>query len=138
MSEHTHHLAKYLGALVIVFAVTGIVIAYKKYAGKGGKAWKRDAEVENSFLYKLVENQYYVPHAYDRFIVQPYIMASEKFWELDKKMVDGSVDAIAKAIYNTGDKSREMQTGNLSTYLNWMGAGALILIVAAAVTAVLG
>ena len=32
MSEHTHHLAKYLGALVIVFAVTGIIIAYKKYA----------------------------------------------------------------------------------------------------------
>jgi NADH-quinone oxidoreductase subunit L len=138
MSEHTHHLAKYLGALVIVFAVTGIIIAYKKYAGKGGKAWKRDAEVENSFLYKLVENQYYVPHAYDRFIVQPYISASKLFWELDKKMVDGTVDAIARAIYNTGDKSREMQTGNLSTYLNWMGAGALILIVAAAISAVIG
>jgi NADH-quinone oxidoreductase subunit L len=138
MSEHTHHLATYLGALVILFAVTGIIIAYRKYAGKGAKAWKRDEEAENSFLYKLVENQYYVPHAYDRFIVQPYISASKLFWELDKKMVDGTVDAIAKRIYDTGDKSREMQTGNLSTYLNWMGAGALILIVAAAISAVIG
>ena len=138
MSEHTHHLAPFLGGLVILFALVGIFIAYKKYAGKGAKAWKRDEEVENSFLYKLVENQYYVPHTYDKFIVQPYMMVSQKFWEWDKKIVDGTVDAIAKTIYKTGDKSREMQTGNLSTYLNWMGAGALILIVAAAVSAVIG
>jgi len=138
MSEHTHHLAHYLGGLVIIFALVGIFIAYKKYAGIGAKAWKRDSEVEESFLYRLAANQYYVPQSYDKFIVQPYMAASKIFWEWDKKMVDGTVDKIAKTIYNTGDKSREMQTGNLSTYLNWMGAGALILIVAAAVTAVLG
>ncbi|SFV50267.1 NADH-ubiquinone oxidoreductase chain L [hydrothermal vent metagenome] len=138
MAEHTHHIAWLLGTIVIVFALIGIWIAYRKYAGRDAMAWQRNEKLEKTFIYKLLENQYYVPHAYDRFIVQPYIAASAKFWELDKKMVDGTVDAIARTIYSTGDKSRTMQNGNLSSYLNWMGAGALLLIVAAAISAVLG
>jgi len=138
MSEHTHHLANYLGGLVIVLALIGIFIAYKKYAGKGDKAWKRDEEFEQSFLYQLVANQYYVPKFYDEFIVKPYTMASAKFWEIDKAVVDGAVDMIGKVIYKAGDVSRRMQDGNLSSYLNWMGLGTLLLVLAAAVAAVIG
>ena len=138
MSHHTHHWAWLLGTIVIVLAVTGIVIAYKKYAGKGANAWKRDEEFEQSFIYKLVANQYYVPKFYDEFIVQPYTIASKKFWEIDKAVVDGSVDLIAKAFYKSGDVSRGMQNGNLSSYLNWMGAGALLLVVAAALASAIG
>ena len=138
MSEHTHHIANYLGGLVILFAVIGIIIAWIKYGGKGAKAWKRDEKLADSFVYKLLENQYYVPKFYDEFIVQPYTILSAKFWELDKKVVDGSVDLIARLVYKSGDVSRGMQNGNLSSYLNWMGAGALLLILAAAVAAVIG
>ena len=138
MSHHTHDIAWALGLLVIVIAVTGIFIAYKKYAGRGADAWKRDEEFEKSFFYKLVANQYYVPKFYDEFIVKPYTVASEKFWAIDKAVVDGTVDMIAKVIYKTGDVSRGMQTGNLSSYLNMMGAGALLLVVAAAISAVFG
>jgi len=138
MSEHTHHIAWALGLLVIAFAVTGIYIAYKKYAGKGSNAWKRDVEFEKSFFYKLVANQYYVPKFYDEFLVKPYTVISEKFWAIDKAVVDGTVDMIAKVIYKTGDVSRGMQTGNLSSYLNMMGAGALLLVLAAAISAVFG
>jgi len=53
-------------------------------------------------------------------------------------VVDGTVDMIAKVIYKTGDISRGMQTGNLSSYLNMMGAGALLLVLAAALSAVFG
>ena len=45
---------------------------------------------------------------------------------------------IAKVIYTTGDKTRRIQNGNLSSYLNWMGAGTLLLILAAAISAVIG
>ena len=138
MSHHTHEIAWALGLLVIVVAVTGIFIAYKKYAGKGADAWRRDEEFEKSFFYKLVANQYYVPKFYDEFIVKPYTVASEKFWAIDKAVVDGTVDMIAKVIYKTGDVSRGMQTGNLSSYLNMMGAGALLLVLAAAISAVFG
>jgi NADH-quinone oxidoreductase subunit L len=57
MSEHTHHLIWVLTAVVLIFAVGGIWLAYKKYAN----GLKRDEELENSFIYKLLANQYYIP-----------------------------------------------------------------------------
>jgi NADH-quinone oxidoreductase subunit L len=136
MSEHTHHLATYLGLIVIFVAVSGIVLAYFKYARTGEKAWKRDEEVENGFFYKLLINQYYVPKFYEEFITKPYRMISEKLWtEVDLKIVDATVDNIAKFFYNSGDKTRAMQTGNLSNYLNWMAIGGVILLGVAAISA---
>ena len=138
MSEATHHWAWLLASIVIAFALVGIAIAYKKYAGTGDKAWKRDEKFEQSFIYRLVSNQYYVPHFYENFISKPYTIISEKFWKLDMAVVDGTVDFIGKFLYKSGDASRGMQDGNLSSYLNWMGAGTLLLLVAAAVTVVIG
>jgi len=138
MSHETHHNAWWLGLLVLFFAITGIIIAYKKYARKGEKAFKEDKKVENGFFYKLLLNQYYVPDFYVEFIVKPYGAISNKFWAIDKAIVDGTVDFIAKAIYKTGDGARSMQNGNLSSYLNWMGAGALLLVLTSAIAAVIG
>ncbi len=139
MSEHTHHLATYLGLIVIFVAISGIVLAYLKYARTGEKAFKRNEKVENGFFYKLLANQYYVPKFYEAFITEPYKIISEKFWtEVDLKIVDATVDNIAKFFYSTGDKTRSMQTGNLSNYLNWMAIGAVILLIIAAVSAIIG
>ena len=138
MSEHTHHLAGTLGLIVLAFAISGIVIAYLKYAKRGEKAFKRDSKVENSFLYKLLINQYYIPHFYTEFIVKPYTIISDKFWAIDKAVVDATVDFIAKVIYRAGNVSKIIQNGNLSSYLNWMGVGALLLILASAIAAVMG
>jgi len=136
MSEHTHHLASYLGLIVIFFAVSGIVLAYMKYARTGSKAFKRDEAKENGFVYKLLKNQYYVPKMYEEFITKPYAIASEVFWiKIDVKIVDATVDMIAKAFYSAGDSTRKMQTGNLSHYLNWMAVGGVILLVVAAISA---
>jgi len=138
MSEHTHHLASWLGLIVIFFALSGIVIAYLKYARTGSKAWKRNEETEEGFFYKLLANQYYVPKFYEEFITKPYMMVSEIFWKkVDLKIVDATVDNIAKALYKTGDATRSMQTGNLSNYLNWMAIGGVILLVIAAISAML-
>lgn len=135
MSEHTHHLIWVLTAVVLVFAVGGIWLAYKKYA----KGLKRDEELENSFIYKLLANQYYIPQFYEEFITKPYAMLSEKMWtSVDMKIVDATVDGIAKLLYKSGDGSRKMQTGNLSNYLNWMAVGAVLLLVVAAISAMLG
>jgi len=137
MSEHTHHLAIYLGLLVIFVAVSGIVFAYLKYARTGDKAFARDEKRENSFIYKLLKNQYYVPQLYEEFITKPYAMISEKLWtEVDLKIVDATVDGIANLFYKSGDKTRAMQTGNLSHYLNWMAVGGVILLIVAALSAV--
>ena len=136
MSEHTHHLAMYLALMVIFIVLASITFAYLNYARTGEKAWKRDEEKEQGFFYKLLINQYYVPKFYEEFITKPYRMISEKFWtDVDLKIVDATVDNIAKFFYSTGDKTRAMQTGNLSNYLNWMAVGGVILLVIAAISA---
>jgi len=134
MDEHTHHIAWALGLVVLAFAVGGIVYAYKKYAG----GLKRDEELENSFIYKLLANQYYIPQFYEAFITKPYAILSEKFWKFDTSIVDATVDGLANLIYKSGDGSRKMQTGNLSNYLNWMAVGGVLLLVIAASSAMLG
>jgi NADH-quinone oxidoreductase subunit L len=139
MSEHTHHLAETLGYIVIFFALSGILLAYFKYARTGKRAFKRNEAKENGFVYKLLKNQYYVPKFYEEFITKPYAILSEVFWtKIDLKIVDATVDNIAKFFYNTGDKTREMQTGNLSNYLNWMAVGGVILLLIAAISATIG
>ncbi len=131
MSEHTHHIAWLLIIVTTLIAVSGILLAYKKYAG----GLVRDEKMENSFVYKLLQNQYYIPRFYMEFIAKPYKEISDILWnKVDMKIVDATVDGIAKIIYFTGDKSRKMQTGNLSHYLNWMGVGTILLIVITALS----
>jgi NADH-quinone oxidoreductase subunit L len=51
------------------------------------------------------------------------------FWkQVDMKIVDASVDGIAGLIYSTGEKTRTMQSGNLSTMLKWMVTGLVVLL----------
>ncbi|SFV55478.1 NADH-ubiquinone oxidoreductase chain L [hydrothermal vent metagenome] len=135
MSEHTHHLVWILGTIVLLFAIGGIVLAKYKYAG----GLKRDMKRENSFIYQLLKNQYYIPHFYAEFISKPYAMISTIMWKsVDMKIIDAVVDGIAKLIYSGGDKTRKMQTGNLSNYLNWMSFGLVALLIVAAISSVIG
>ncbi len=134
MSEHTHHIAWILGIVVLVFAVGGIWLAYKKYA----RGLKRDEKLENSFIYRLLANQYYIPQFYEEFITKPYKLLSDSMWKIDMSVVDATVDGIANLLYKSGDGSRKMQTGNLSNYLNWMAVGGVLLLVIAALSAMLG
>ena len=139
MSDATHHVAIYLIILVMAIVIAAIIFAYFKYARTGEKAFKRDEKVENGFVYKLLKNQYYVPKFYEEFITKPYMMISEVLWtKVDLKIVDATVDNIAKFFYSTGDKTRSMQTGNLSNYLNWMAVGGVLLLVIAAISAMIG
>lgn len=135
MSEHTHHLIWLLGGIVLAFAVGGIVLAWIKY----GKGLKRNEKTENSFVYKLLKNQYYIPQFYAEFISKPYAMLSTMMWKsVDMKIVDATVDGIAYFMYGSGDKTRKMQTGNLSNYLNWMGVGLVVLLLFAVISTVIG
>jgi len=116
--------------LVIVtlgIAISGIVFAVYKYS-KGGfsKDW------ENTFIHKLLFNQYYIPQIYNDYICKPYAKLSKIFWkDVDVKVIDTTVDFIATSIYKSGMVSRVVQSGNLSNMLRWMGVGLLILLLAA-------
>ena len=112
-----------------IFVLLAIYFAYKKYMCKSIKIPDGTSAMENSFKYKLLINQYYIPHFYEEYLVKPYRALSTIFWEkVDNKIVDASVDGIAKIIYSSGEKTRGMQSGNLSTMLKWMVAGLVILL----------
>jgi len=126
-----HHISTFtFWTLIIVtqaIALGGIGFAVWKYS-KGGfsKKW------EETFIYQLLFNQYYIPKIYDEYICKPYGELSRIFWkDLDLKVVDATVDFIATTIYKSGMVSRVVQSGNLSNMLRWMGVGLLILLLAA-------
>ena len=128
---HVHnHLAYWIMTIgTQAFVLAAIFFAYKKYMSKDIKIPDGTSVMENSFKYKLLINQYYIPYFYEEYLVKPYRELSTIFWEkIDMKVVDATVDGIASIIYATGEKTRGMQSGNLSTMLRWMIVGLISLL----------
>jgi NADH-quinone oxidoreductase subunit L len=62
-------------------------------------------------------------------LLKPFAALSRFAWlQIDIKIVDDTVDLIAKTIYGGGKKARKMQSGNLSSMLRWMVAGIVVLL----------
>ena len=111
-----------------LFVIAAIVFAYKKYSNWSSVPDGTSA-MENSFGYKLLSNQYYIPKFYDEVFSKPYLELSKIAWkQIDLKIVDATVDGIANIIYKTGENTRDIQNGNLSTMLRWMVVGLVVLI----------
>jgi len=133
LEAHEYHIAHGTAIVMLVgtqlFVGLAILFAYKKYANTEVTVPDGTSETENSFIYKLLINQYYIPYAYEEYIVKPYRELSTIFWQkVDLKIVDATVDGIAGVIYSTGEKTRDMQSGNLSTMLRWMVVGLIVLL----------
>jgi NADH-quinone oxidoreductase subunit L len=111
-----------------IFVGLAILYAYRKYMSNKIAVPDGTSKMENSFMYKLLINQYYIPYAYDEYIVKPYNELSAALWKVDQNVVDASVDGIANIFYKTGENTRHMQSGNLSTMLKWMVAGTVALL----------
>jgi NADH-quinone oxidoreductase subunit L len=123
-TEFTHHAVPILIAVTSATAIGGIVTAVIMY-----KKGPLDTKYEKTFVYQLLFNQYYIPKLYDELIVKPYTELSTIFWkQIDMKIVDATVDAVASTLYKTGESTRGMQSGNLSTMLKWMVAGLVVLL----------
>jgi len=132
MSEHTHHMVGTLTVATMFIALGGIWVAFKMYSNR----LVRKEKVENSLPYRVLSNQYYIPIFYERVFSKPYAELSDIAWkEVDMQVVDATVDGIAHIIEDSGEASVEVQSGNLSDYLNWMAIGVVALTVLAAIAA---
>ncbi|MDR3177571.1 MAG: NADH-quinone oxidoreductase subunit L [Campylobacteraceae bacterium] len=106
-------------------AVFGISFAVYMYTVRCGFS----RELEKSFIYKLLFNQYYIPQIYANCIVRPFEKIALFLWKkVDEKMIDTAVDMIANAMRYGGEKARGMQSGNLSAMLRWMIFGLVSLL----------
>lgn len=123
--EHSTELV--LIGITTVVALGGIffaIYAYKKGIFK--------PSLEESAIYKLLKNQYYIPKLYDMVFIKPFIALSTIAWkEIDLKIVDATVDAIANTIYSGSEKAKCVQSGNLSKMLKLMVIGLLLFMIIA-------
>lgn len=127
---HIHSVSTYwimtIGTQLLV--ILSIAYAYKKYANWSGVP-DGSSKMENNFCYKLLSNQYYIPKFYEEVFSKPYKELSRFAWkQIDIKIVDAMVDAIANTIYKTGENTRDIQNGNLSSMLRWMVVGLVVLL----------
>jgi len=122
---HIPHATEYLLiAATLGIALSGIGFAVYKYK-RGGFS----KSLEEKACYRLLSNQYYIPKLYERCIMQPFTVLSKFVWQkIDMKVVDFTVDIIAKCIYSSGQEARKIQSGNLSDMLRWMIVGMLVLL----------
>jgi NADH-quinone oxidoreductase subunit L len=116
----------FLLVVTLGIALGGIFLAYTKFKDNG----TFDDFFKKIGVHNILANQYFIPDFYANKICKPYKIASKYAWEkLDMKVVDATVDFIAGGIYTAGDKTRKMQSGNLSTNLKWMVFGLVVLLV---------
>jgi len=114
-------------ALTTAIALCGIALAIFKF--------KKDGEYYSStfkhrFIYKLLINQYYLPHFWDFIVGKTYRVISKFSWKkIDIKGIDNLVDGLANRVIDGSKLGTSMQSGNLSGTLQWMGFGILILLI---------
>ena len=131
LPEFNFHIAHNVEMMLIVvtslMAVGGIVTAVLLY--RNGLL---NPKLQQTWIYKLLSNQYFIPKFYDEFFSKPYAELSRLFWkQIDLKIVDATVDFIATTIYKTGEGTHTMQNGNLSSMLRWMVIGVVVLLLLA-------
>lgn len=118
----------FLIGCAVVASAGSIIFTVYKYTKGGGFSQKW----EETYIYKLLFNQYYIPDFYNRFFVKPYFIVAEFLWKkVDVKLIDALVDGVAATVYRVGEKARAMQSGNLSSMLGWMMVGFTVLIASA-------
>jgi NADH-quinone oxidoreductase subunit L len=114
-------------AVTTAIALGGILFAVFKYK-KDGTFYSE--KFKDRPCYKILANQYFMPHFLDNVINKPYLALSKFAWKsIDLKIVDAIVDAIAKVVYKSGEKTRVVQSGNLSSSLRLMIVGITVLLV---------
>lgn len=118
-SNITHSTAYILIAVTSAIALFGIGFAVFKYKNGGfSKQW------QNSTIYKILINQYFIPQFYEKVICKSYFLLSRFAYKvIDMKIVDATVDLIARTVYKTGVHSAPIQSGNLSHTLRVMAVG---------------
>ena len=115
--------------LILIFATSAMALSGIAYAVYKYKRGGFSEKIEQWGVYKLLSNQYYIPQLYKEGIMKPFTALSKFAWlQIDNRIVDATVDMIAKVIYGGGEKARKMHSGNLSTMLRWMVVGIVVLL----------
>ncbi|HWZ75088.1 MAG TPA: NADH-quinone oxidoreductase subunit L [Candidatus Sulfotelmatobacter sp.] len=117
-----------LMGISVLFAFTGLILAYVLYVSKPYLPDKIAASM-NGF-YELVLNKYYVDEIYAKVFVKPLVDGSTKIlWQgVDRRVIDDTVNNAADGARHVSDEVRHMQSGNVRSYAGWIASGAAVVI----------
>lgn len=96
---HGHHAAFHffpdvlLMLLSTLIGAAGWFTAYHLYVQRPERA--QELADKYAFAYQVLLNKYYIDEFYQAFIVRPVMWATNAFWTVDAKVVDGVVNAAA-------------------------------------------
>ncbi len=128
IAEGSGGLEYLLMGISLSLALAGAILAYILYVSKPYLPQKIALSL-NGF-YEAVLNKYYVDELYEKLFVRPLVKGStEILWQdIDRKMIDDSVNDLGDGAGHVSDEVRHMQSGNLRSYAGWIAAGAGVLI----------
>jgi NADH-quinone oxidoreductase subunit L len=78
--------------------------------------------------YKLFSGKYFIDELYQALIVGPLVWFSRNIlWHVvDDGAIDGTVNGIASASREAGDRLRHLNTGNIRSYATWIVLGVVV------------
>ena len=126
VTEHALETAPHDFLTERIFTIISVIVAL---AGIG-LGWVMFTTQPLRRMPKLLENKYYIDEIYDTAIINPVLgTARNVLWRiLDIKIIDGTVNGIARAFGETGGTMRFLQTGLARSYAAIMLIGAIVLI----------
>jgi NADH-quinone oxidoreductase subunit L len=119
-------LAALLGAPVIA-GLLGFLLAWWLYIRRP-ELPDRIAE-SLSGPYRLLSGKYFIDEIYAAVIVRPLLWISTRvLWQtVDERVIDGTVNGIARGSEEFGERVRRLNSGNTRTYATWVVLGAVLL-----------
>lgn len=135
LAGHSGHHGAWLPYLMMVvstaIAIAGIFLAYQMYIKKPDLPKKLTDRFW--FIHKLLLNKYYVDEIYDALFVNPTKKISVKIlWKgVDVRIIDGSVNGIARLVGGLSNILRLLQTGYIRNYAFYIVVGCIFIVVLA-------
>ncbi|RNA67803.1 NADH-quinone oxidoreductase subunit L [Alteribacter keqinensis] len=99
-----------LAAISLLVAAAGIGLAWRMYSGA-----PEQRETRSPF-YNVLLNKYYIDELYDTVIVKPTIGLSRLLFAADRRLIDGSVNVLARSVRGIGRTAGKQHNGQLQTY----------------------
>ncbi len=115
--------------LSVAVAGFGIAMAFRVYGRGSGRMGAEPLAERAPALHRTLLNKYWVDEFYDGLIVRPLHALSQGLWRFwDEKVVDGTVNGVARTFEGLSAVSRLFQTGFVGTYALFLTLGVAALI----------
>jgi len=126
VASHSHFEEILFMAISIVAAISGIYYARYVYLKKPAVADKTASRFKGA--YNILLNKYFLDEAYEASVVNPIVKGSENIlWKIaDNRIIDGTINYLAKLIENISGTIKKIQTGVAQSYALVIVLGLLI------------